>query len=444
MKKDKITIMTQIWDLYITINQGIDYFLSNPDNELLSSDIQDGLLSLANHFINDANLISLITDLSQNLNVFSTTETSREEYSTKAVVNKKALTSAISAHISKVLLAEIEKEDTLDRDVAEQIFSFASTATHDTSELYYLLFHTCNKSSLSAPMESYEQTLKLLEEQPQLLSGANALHPNYIYRPAPQHTFDRCIICGGTGVPYYRAFAYTMANFAHPHLPVKLWMKCEQCGNLYTWRYPEAQLELSSHSQMIFPEPDKFLSTVSATDTSQFSIWGDLLHHLSTHTQGNSLLEVGIGAGDLLAVALEMQYDADAVEIVPASAQKVANLLNIPVWNSDFLNYDVDKKYDIIIMGDVIEHITNPGAALDKARELLTDEGVLWLSTPNFESAYSRTHKFDDVMWKVSNHLTYFSYRNFQTLAKQHGLQIQEYHVSKRYNGSMELILKKL
>ena len=95
-------------------------------------------------------------------------------------------------------------------------------------------------------------------------------------------------------------------------------------------------------------------------------------------------------------------------------------------------------------MGDVIEHITNPGAALDKACNLLTDEGVLWLSTPNFESAYSRTHKFDDVMWKVSNHLTYFSYRNFQKLAKQHGLQIQEYHVSKRYNGSMELILKKL
>lgn len=443
MNKEKIDILIQIWDLCNTISQGIDHLLSNPKNETLADDIKAGLLSLPEYFANDSQTLLSITALNNALAIVSSEESPSEECLASTATAKSSFLSLVSLFLSKTILAEISQEEYITRDVAEQIFHFGSTAPHNTNEIYQLLFDTCNKSSLSAPLNSYETTMQLLEEQPGMLSGANQPHPNYVYRPVPQHTFERCMICGGSGTPYYRAFAYRMANFSHPHLPVKLWMKCNSCGNLYTFRYPEEQLELSLHSEIMLPNPGKILTTIGNTDNSQLSIWGDLLHLLSSYTKGKSLLEVGIGSGELLAAALEMEYNADAVEIVASSAERAANLLNIPVWNGDFLNYNIAKKYDIIIMGDVIEHITDPGKALDKARNLLSEDGVLWISTPNYESAFSRIHKFNDAMWSVSNHLTYFSYKGFRSFAEQHGLQVQEYRISKRYNGSMELILKK-
>ena len=99
--------------------------------------------------------------------------------------------------------------------------------------------------------------------------------------------------------------------------------------------------------------------------------------------------------------------------------------------------------YSVITMGDVIEHVTDPEKALRKAHELLADDGVLWISTPNFKSSFSLLRKFKDVMWSIANHITYFSYDGMKALAEKCGFKVVDYKVSDHYNGSMELILVK-
>lgn len=118
-------------------------------------------------------------------------------------------------------------------------------------------------------------------------------------------------------------------------------------------------------------------------------------------------------------------------------------MLNVPIWNGDFLNYSSEKKYSIITMGDVIEHVSSPEAALKNAYELLEEDGVLWLSTPNYESAFSRMLKFNDPMWCEPHHITYFSYIGLANLAEKCGFKVVDYQICSRYNGSMELILVK-
>ena len=81
--------------------------------------------------------------------------------------------------------------------------------------------------------------------------------------------------------------------------------------------------------------------------------------------------------------------------------------------------------------------------ALQKAYELLNDNSILWLSTPNFNSAFTRMRKFTDPMWNQKNHFTYFSYEGLEPFLKKVGFTIKRYDVSERYNGSMELILQK-
>lgn len=300
------------------------------------------------------------------------------------------------------------------------------------------------KCAATAPQESYDYSMKLLEAVPALLAAEGSAHPSYVYDASHrQRTFEKCPICGGESEPYYSAFSYRMNTFGQPFEPFKLWRKCKGCGNLHTWKFPEEFLELSSHEKTVTPSEDSQLKTIDIGDANTLAIWSNILNKLKTFNNKKSLLEVGVGKGELLSVALEMGYETNAVEIVEESAQEVSDVLNIPIWNGDFLKFKSDKTFSVIIMGDVIEHVTDPETALRSVYRLLDDDGVLWLSTPNFESAFTRLKKFTDPMWLEPYHITYFNYSGLEALLEKCGFTVREYVVSNRYNGSMELIITK-
>jgi len=349
----------------------------------------------------------------------------------------------LSVAISRSLVKLLSDCQYVGSEGLEELFLLWDEMPHVDAAAYQWMFDLCKKASISAPLRSYLYTLRLLEEQPEILSGEKMPHPEYHYRPSKQRTFEKCPICGGSGTPYFSSFSYRMAHFAYPHLPVKLWMKCSSCGDLYTWKYPEELLSLPDPEGPVMPDPAQSLTAIEHTQGYCLAIWADILDSLAAYSSGKKLLEVGVGTGELLAVALELGYQPDAVEIVPAAAHKVADMLGIAVWRGDFLNYRPKTTYSVITMGDVIEHVTDPEMALRNAYQLLRDDGVLWLSTPNFESSFSRMLKFQDPMWKEPYHISYFNRRGLEALAEKCGFVLREYHVSRRYNGSMELIFTK-
>ena len=100
-----------------------------------------------------------------------------------------------------------------------------------------------------------------------------------------------------------------------------------------------------------------------------------------------------------------MGYQAEAVEICREDCENVSRILGVNIKCADFLEYETSKKYDVIVMGDVLEHVSEPVRALEKAYDMLAPDGILWLSTPNYESAFTRMNGFNDPMWNQMNHL---------------------------------------
>lgn len=263
------------------------------------------------------------------------------------------------------------------------------------------------------------------------------------YQPGlhPQTELTSCPICGGTGEPYQAALSGRMNNFDTLFLPVKLWMRCQKCGNLYTRYFPTEFLKLGAKPKVLEPTPNHMVTR--EVRAASLRIWSDILNQIRSYTDGKALLEVGVGQGHLIAVAQEMGYDVSAVELIEAEAQETADLLRLPVICGDFLHLEEDRKVDIITMGDVIEHLQRPMDGLKKAHALLRENGILWLSTPNFESSFTRMMKGFDPMWNEPYHISYFSKKGLLCLLGQVGFELLEYSVSNRYNGSMELLLRK-
>ena len=63
------------------------------------------------------------------------------------------------------------------------------------------------------------------------------------------------------------------------------------------------------------------------------------------------------------------------IDIVPSNNE------NIVEGNME--NYSFDKQFDVIILGDIIEHVGNQGLLLDNIRKHLKPDGVFILTTPN-------------------------------------------------------------
>jgi len=94
-------------------------------------------------------------------------------------------------------------------------------------------------------------------------------------------------------------------------------------------------------------------------------------------------------------------------------------------------------------MGDVIEHVSDPVQAMEQVNSLLNDNGVIWLSTPNFEAAFSKIAGHNDPMRREVSHKNYFSRPSLFKLLEMFRLMSVDYRISSHYNGSMEVVAVK-
>lgn len=307
-----------------------------------------------------------------------------------------------------------------------------------STEIKTLGMYACAQLlSVSDPMKCYELTMEVFAINPDF---AQILNKNYVFRPSnsDKDISKSCPVCNSSRVhAHYCSPQVLKLNAGSIFPPAKLWMKCEDCNNFYTYNFPLMEVSnINGHY------------TVNSQNTTlnnrfDLAVYDEIFQNLSRLTSGRNYLEIGIGNGEMLALAQEFGFDTDAVEICREDCINVASALNVDIKLCDIVDYHTDKKYDVIVMGDVLEHVSKPSQVLQKVAEMLADQGVLWLSTPNYNCAYARMQKFNHVMWHELNHYTYVSRESLETLLNTFGLSIVTYNISKRYIGSMELCIKK-
>ncbi len=100
------------------------------------------------------------------------------------------------------------------------------------------------------------------------------------------------------------------------------------------------------------------------------------------------VLEVGCGVGVTLDFC-RVVWGADVVGLEPSAygrwGRRLLDLDVRPSYMADLLA-GADERFDLIYSTEVIEHVADPVQFLREARSLLTDDGVLMLTTPRAES----------------------------------------------------------
>jgi len=170
-----------------------------------------------------------------------------------------------------------------------------------------------------------------------------------------------------------------------------------------------------------FDDSDAELSDVLST-LEEADNYADWIYKLIRPYLGERVLEIGAGHGELTERLVQGRF-VTATDLSKRCVEELqaryAGMANVDVRHADIAALDDDRRYDSVVLINVLEHIPDDLAALKDLRALLKPGGRLIVFSPAFEGLYS------DFDRKVGHHRRY---RRSQlvTVADRAGLRLVE------------------
>ncbi len=165
--------------------------------------------------------------------------------------------------------------------------------------------------------------------------------------------------------------------------------RCRNCGFIFISPRPtDDDLRLMySDEYFLFDGAD--FGAHSSTDYETAAIRGsvkfpEILGAIRKFKPGGDFFEIGCGMGNFLKYARDNGYNVSGIEYASLGAGVCRDKFGLDVAQSSFEDWSATPdKYDVIFMGDVLEHLVNPLEMLKKARTMLKPSGVVAAEIPS-------------------------------------------------------------
>ena len=130
------------------------------------------------------------------------------------------------------------------------------------------------------------------------------------------------------------------------------------------------------------------------------------------------ILDIGCGHGEIVNYANNNGWNCQGIEL-SEEAVKIATVHNVNVKNIDLdSSFFKNKKYSIVILTEVIEHVLDLKKLLNQIKKILEENGIVYITTPNFNSL---DRYFLKNQWPVihKEHVNYFDVKTLKYLIYQ-------------------------
>jgi SAM-dependent methyltransferase len=226
--------------------------------------------------------------------------------------------------------------------------------------------------------------------------GAAALHPHL--RVATDREDE-------TMVPTTQRFGAALGDIA----------RCARCGHGQVEPMPDPKLLSGAYAEAA--SDDYIEEEVGQRATARRT----LATLESFHPAPGALLDVGCWVGFLLAEARDRGWQTLGLEPSEFASRYARQTLGLEVIGGEILSTPLPAAtFDVVTMGDLIEHLAQPGEALDRIHSALRPDGLVWLALPDAGSRVARV--LGSRWWSViPTHVQYFTRHSIQVLLRRHG-----------------------
>jgi SAM-dependent methyltransferase len=153
------------------------------------------------------------------------------------------------------------------------------------------------------------------------------------------------------------------------------------------------------------------------------------------------LLDIGAAYGFFMEEAASYGLEPYGVEL-SAKAAEHARRYGV-VYQKSFTELNIEDRFSVISFIDSLEHFEQPIAGLQKAHELLEDQGIVAVMVPNIDSLFARLTKTKWHLLLPEEHLFYFNPKSIRLMLEKSGFDMV-YLGTGGYGRSMDEILRVL
>jgi 2-polyprenyl-3-methyl-5-hydroxy-6-metoxy-1,4-benzoquinol methylase len=165
------------------------------------------------------------------------------------------------------------------------------------------------------------------------------------------------------------------------------------------------------------------------------------------------LLDIGCSAGFFLKVARDLNWETHGLEISEDTAAIARERYGLEVTVGNLQESTFPANYfDVVTLWDVLEHLDDPKKTLFIVNQILNDDGIVVISTPNVDGLFPKlSYKLANLInyWphpEPPRHLFQFSKKTLNRLLELTGftlMEIQDERIPIGYTfGSLKELLR--
>lgn len=197
----------------------------------------------------------------------------------------------------------------------------------------------------------------------------------------------KCLLCGES-------------SFNFPYGKKHFLLKCRKCGMASAKNIPSNE-ELKSY---YFNYPSHEI--ISPLTLQRYN---EILNRLEPYRNKNTLLETGCGFGFFLEEARKRKWNVTGTEMSQKAIDE-CKLKNITIYSGiEKLSANFTEHFDVVLSLEVLEHIQNPENEIMGYSRLIRPGGVLYITTPNYNSLSRKILGKNWIEMNYPEHLHYFS-----------------------------------
>jgi SAM-dependent methyltransferase len=170
----------------------------------------------------------------------------------------------------------------------------------------------------------------------------------------------------------------------------------------------------SVQSQIVENDPDDFYSKLYKKGLESIK---------SVNPNIRNILDIGCSSGVFLDIAKTQNLKTYGVELNKTEYDYAKNKGHM-VYNDLLENITFEEKFDAISMWDVFEHLKDGEFYLNYLKNLLSDQGVIFLQIPSSDSLAAKILQEQCNMFDGLEHVNLFGVETIKQLAHKCGLLI--------------------
>lgn len=200
--------------------------------------------------------------------------------------------------------------------------------------------------------------------------------------------------------------------------------QCQKCSLVFTNPLPKKNLGILYPPNYLIPSKKSRFDIFKWYRYDQYRFDYKLLHEATglKISKIESSLDIGCGSGD------RVNYLSNKGVLNSIGLDKYDNKhgeKSSSIINSEIKNYKPRKKFQIVSLFHVLEHLDNPKKQLQHiSRNILNSDGYLIIQVPNYDSLERKVFKNRWFSFDVPRHLWHFNEKSLTKLLEDSGLTV--------------------